>query len=93
MKTRFAAPNTSSISVPARARMAGDLVAEGTIKEIVRCEESLTGKLLREPLRHPLHKSPRNRRQGRGNHRRHSPQLEERPRENPVATAWSVCRA
>ncbi len=37
----------------------GRLVAEGTIKEIVRCEESLTGKLLREPLRHPLHKSPR----------------------------------
>ncbi|MGD1017920.1 MAG: excinuclease ABC subunit UvrA [Verrucomicrobiia bacterium] len=37
----------------------GRLVAEGTIKEIVRCEESLTGKLLREPLRHPLHKAPR----------------------------------
>jgi excinuclease ABC subunit A len=32
----------------------GRLVAEGTIKDIVRCEESLTGKLLREPLRHPL---------------------------------------
>jgi len=33
----------------------GRLVAEGNIKDIVRCQESLTGKLLREPLRHPLH--------------------------------------
>jgi excinuclease ABC subunit A len=34
----------------------GRLVAEGTIKDIVRCKESLTGLLLREPLRHPLHR-------------------------------------
>jgi excinuclease ABC subunit A len=33
----------------------GRLVAEGNIKDIVRCQESLTGQLLREPLRHPLH--------------------------------------
>jgi excinuclease ABC subunit A len=37
----------------------GRLVAEGTIKDIVRCKESLTGQSLREPLRHPLH-APRN---------------------------------
>jgi len=33
----------------------GRLVAEGHIKDIVRCQESLTGQLLREPLQHPLH--------------------------------------
>jgi len=33
----------------------GRLVAEGNIKDIVRCKESLTGQMLREPLRHPLH--------------------------------------
>jgi len=37
----------------------GHLVAEGTIKDIVRSEESLTGRMLREPLRHPLHKARR----------------------------------
>jgi excinuclease ABC subunit A len=44
---------------PGAGSNGGRLVAEGTIKDIVRCEESLTGKLLREPLRHPLRKSPR----------------------------------
>jgi excinuclease ABC subunit A len=39
---------------PGAGSNGGRLVAEGTIKDIVRCEESLTGKLLREPLRHPL---------------------------------------
>jgi excinuclease ABC subunit A len=34
----------------------GRLVAEGAIQDIVRCNESLTGKFLREPLRHPLRK-------------------------------------
>jgi excinuclease ABC subunit A len=33
----------------------GRLVAEGTIKDVIRCKESLTGQSLREPLRHPLH--------------------------------------
>jgi excinuclease ABC subunit A len=41
---------------PGAGSKGGRLVAEGTIKDIVRCEESLTGKLLREPLRHPLRK-------------------------------------
>ncbi|MGD0059492.1 MAG: excinuclease ABC subunit UvrA [Verrucomicrobiia bacterium] len=44
---------------PGAGSNGGRLVAEGTIKDIVRCEESLTGKLLREPLRHPLRKSLR----------------------------------
>ncbi|MGO9246227.1 MAG: excinuclease ABC subunit UvrA [Verrucomicrobiia bacterium] len=44
---------------PGAGTNGGRLVAEGTIKDIVRCEESLTGKLLREPLRHPLHKTRR----------------------------------
>ncbi len=44
---------------PGAGSNGGRLVAEGTVKDIVRCEESLTGKLLREPLRHPLHKAPR----------------------------------
>ncbi len=39
---------------PGAGSNGGRLVAEGTIKDIMRCEESLTGKLLREPLRHPL---------------------------------------
>ncbi len=33
----------------------GRLVAEGMVKDIVRCKESVTGQSLREPLRHPLH--------------------------------------
>ncbi len=33
----------------------GRLIAEGTIKDIVRSKESVTGQSLREPLRHPLH--------------------------------------
>ncbi len=33
----------------------GRLVAVGTIKDVARCQESLTGQMLREPLRHPLH--------------------------------------
>jgi excinuclease ABC subunit A len=44
---------------PGAGSQGGRLVAEGTIKDIVRCEESLTGKLLREPLQHPLRKTPR----------------------------------
>jgi excinuclease ABC subunit A len=40
---------------PGAGANGGRLVAEGTIKDIVRCRESLTGQLLREPLRHPLH--------------------------------------
>jgi excinuclease ABC subunit A len=44
---------------PGAGSNGGRLVAEGTIKDIVRCEESLTGKLLREPLRHPFLKAPR----------------------------------
>jgi len=34
----------------------GRLVAEGTVKDVIRCRESVTGKFLREPLRHPLRK-------------------------------------
>ncbi|MGA2604190.1 MAG: excinuclease ABC subunit UvrA [Verrucomicrobiia bacterium] len=44
---------------PGAGANGGRLVAEGTIKDIVRSEESLTGKLLREPLKHPLHKARR----------------------------------
>jgi len=32
----------------------GRLVAEGTVKDLMRSKESVTGKFLREPLRHPL---------------------------------------
>ncbi len=32
----------------------GRLVAEGTIKDVLRSRESVTGRFLREPLRHPL---------------------------------------
>jgi len=39
---------------PEAGAKGGRLVAEGAIKDIVRCRESLTGKMLREPLRHPL---------------------------------------
>ena len=35
----------------------GRLVAQGSLKEILQNPESLTGKLLREPLRHPLRRS------------------------------------
>ncbi|HVM62004.1 MAG TPA: excinuclease ABC subunit UvrA [Verrucomicrobiae bacterium] len=45
---------------PGAGSNGGRLVAEGTIKDIVRSKESLTGKLLREPLQHPIHKTPRN---------------------------------
>jgi excinuclease ABC subunit A len=34
----------------------GRLVAEGTVNDIIRCKDSVTGRSLREPLRHPLHK-------------------------------------
>jgi excinuclease ABC subunit A len=44
---------------PGAGSNGGRLVAEGTIKDIVRCKESLTGQLLREPLQHPLRKTPR----------------------------------
>jgi excinuclease ABC subunit A len=44
---------------PGAGSNGGRLVAEGTIRDIVRCEESLTGRLLREPLQHPLNRSPR----------------------------------
>jgi len=44
---------------PGAGTNGGRLIAEGTIKDIIRCEESLTGKLLREPLQHPLNKIPR----------------------------------
>ena len=40
---------------PGAGRNGGRLVAEGTIEDIIRCKESLTGQSLREPLRHPLH--------------------------------------
>ncbi len=39
---------------PGAGTNGGRLVAEGTIKDILRSKESLTGQLLREPLRHPL---------------------------------------
>ena len=39
---------------PGAGRNGGRLVAEGSLKDILASEESLTGKLLREPLRHPL---------------------------------------
>ncbi len=32
----------------------GKLVAEGTVEDVMRSKESVTGKFLREPLRHPL---------------------------------------
>ena len=44
---------------PGAGSNGGRLVAEGTIQDIIRCEESLTGRLLREPLRHPLNRNPR----------------------------------
>jgi excinuclease ABC subunit A len=44
---------------PGAGANGGRLVAEGTIQDIVRNEESLTGRLLREPLKHPLHKARR----------------------------------
>jgi excinuclease ABC subunit A len=44
---------------PGAGSNGGRLVAEGTIQDIIRCEESLTGRMLRQPLRHPLNRSPR----------------------------------
>ncbi len=44
---------------PGAGSNGGRLVAEGTIQDIIGCEESLTGKLLRQPLRHPLNKNLR----------------------------------
>ena len=44
---------------PGAGSNGGRLVAEGTIRDIVRCEESLTGQLLRKPLQHPLNGSQR----------------------------------
>jgi excinuclease ABC subunit A len=40
---------------PGAGANGGRLVAEGTIQDIIRNPESLTGRLLREPLKHPLH--------------------------------------
>jgi excinuclease ABC subunit A len=44
---------------PGAGSNGGRLVAEGTIKDIVRSQESVTGQLLREPLQHPLNKTSR----------------------------------
>jgi excinuclease ABC subunit A len=44
---------------PGAGRNGGHVVAEGSLKEILASRESLTGKLLREPLRHPLNGIPR----------------------------------
>jgi excinuclease ABC subunit A len=40
---------------PGGGRGGGNLVYEGTLKELVRSRSSLTGKYLRKPLSHPLH--------------------------------------
>jgi excinuclease ABC subunit A len=42
----------------------GRLVAEGTLTDVMRVPESLTGKFLREPLRHPLTERSRSKVQG-----------------------------
>ncbi len=39
---------------PGAGREGGRLVAEGTVDALMRSPESVTGRLLREPLRHPL---------------------------------------
>jgi excinuclease ABC subunit A len=39
---------------PGAGSSGGRLVAEGSLKEILRSRESITGKFLREPLQHPL---------------------------------------
>ncbi len=39
---------------PAAGRLGGEVVAEGTAEDLKRHAQSLTGRFLREPLRHPL---------------------------------------
>ncbi len=40
---------------PGAGRQGGELVAEGTVKDVMRSRRSLTGRYLARPLRHPLH--------------------------------------
>jgi excinuclease ABC subunit A len=40
---------------PGAGRLGGRVIAEGTAAELMRCPDSLTGKFLAHPLRHPLH--------------------------------------
>jgi excinuclease ABC subunit A len=44
---------------PGAGSSGGRLVAEGSLKEILRSRESITGKFLREPLQHPLKEGSR----------------------------------
>jgi excinuclease ABC subunit A len=53
-RTPSGAPTTSSTSGPAPARAAGESWARARIADLIAAPESLTGRFLAHPLRHPL---------------------------------------
>ena len=54
MRTPCASPITSSISGPGAGTQGGEIVAQGSWKTLASHGESPTGKILGQPLRHPL---------------------------------------
>jgi excinuclease ABC subunit A len=58
---------------PGAGTNGGRVVAEGTLKDLMRSRESVTGQFLREPLRHPLKEHQRN---GKAASSRRTPHIE-----------------
>jgi len=54
-RTRSGARTTSSTLGPGAGKLGGQVIAEGHAEDLVNQPQSVTGRFLKEPLRHPIH--------------------------------------